>query len=109
MPLGLGTMLKSNNIVARETYHDDIAKRMLGEDVSEVDETITDMVGEITNMVTGGAKNLLLEQGYDFDLATPVVVAGKDHVVKHKSSGAKVIMPFTTDAGQFFVEICFEE
>ena len=31
----------------------DIAKRMLGEDVTEVNATVTDLVGEITNMVTG--------------------------------------------------------
>lgn len=33
-----------------------IMQNMLGERPSEINEEITDMVGEITNMVTGGAK-----------------------------------------------------
>jgi chemotaxis protein CheX len=86
----------------------DIARRMLGENVTEINSTVTDLVGEITNMVTGGAKRLLSEQGYDFDMAIPAVVAGKDHHIAHKSNGMKIVIPFTILAGKFFVEICFE-
>ena len=86
----------------------DIARRMLGEEVTEVNTTVTDLVGEITNMVTGGAKRVLAEQGYDFDMAIPAVVAGKNHRISHKSNGMKIIIPFTIIAGKFFVEICFE-
>lgn len=87
----------------------DISKRMLGEESDELDETVTDLVGEITNMVTGGAKRILADKGYDFDLAIPAVVAGKNHKIMHKFHGPKVIVPFSTDAGEFFVEICFED
>lgn len=87
----------------------DIGKRMLGEESNGIDATVTDLVGEITNMVTGGAKRILAEQGYDFDLAIPAVVAGANHRVIHKSRGPKVIVPFSIASGDFFVEICFEE
>ena len=60
-------------------------------------------------MVTGGAKRILSDKGYDFDLAIPAIVFGKNHKVVHKSLGPKVIVPFTTSAGQFCVEICFED
>ncbi len=86
----------------------DIANRMLGEDVSEINETVTDLVGEITNMVTGGAKRILGERGYDFGMATPVVVSGKGHVITHKTKGPRILLPFSTEAGEFFVEICFD-
>jgi len=86
----------------------DIARRMLGEDVNVVNNTVTDLVGEITNMVTGGAKRVLAEQGYDFDMAIPAVVAGMNHRITHKSNGMKIIIPFSIIAGKFFVEICFE-
>lgn len=86
-----------------------IAQNMLGDNPSQVDESITDLVGEITNMVCGGAKSALQEKGYDFGMAIPAVVAGKDHVISHKSKGPKIILPFDTDAGKFFVEVCFEE
>ena len=87
----------------------DIAKRMLGEEVTDINHTVTDLVGEITNMVTGGAKRLLAEQGYDFDMAIPAVVTGKNHRISHKSNGMKIIIPFSIVAGKFFVEICFED
>ena len=87
----------------------EITKRMLGEELSEIDETVADMVGEITNMVTGGAKLVLSEKGYRFDMAIPSVIAGKDHIIHHKSKAPIVIVPFNTEAGDFFIEICFEE
>ena len=87
----------------------EITKRMLGEEVTSIDDTVTDMVGEITNMVTGGAKKVLSEQGYRFDMAIPSVIAGKDHVIHHKSKAPIIIIPFNTERGDFFIEICFEE
>jgi chemotaxis protein CheX len=86
-----------------------IASNMLGERITKIDETATDLVGELTNMVTGGAKNLLAEKGYDFDMAIPAVVAGKNHVVRHKTNGPRIQLPFNTDSGRFFIEICFEQ
>ena len=86
-----------------------IMERMLGERPSSINEEVTDMVGEITNMVTGGAKNLLSEKGYDFDMATPIVVSGKDHTITHKSDGKKIVMPFTSDAGNANIEVSFDK
>lgn len=85
-----------------------IAENMLGEKIDSVNDTITDLVGEITNMVTGGAKRTLSEMGYDFDLAIPGVVSGRQHTITHRTSGQTILLPFKTDQGDFFVEICFE-
>ena len=87
----------------------DITQRMLGEKLTSIDDTVTDMVGELTNMATGGAKRLLQEQGHDFDMATPVVIAGKNHEIIHKSRGPIIILPFETSSGQFFIEVSFED
>lgn len=87
----------------------DIAQRMLGEEFEEIDDTVSDLVGELTNMVTGSAKALLHEKGYDFDMATPIVITGKDQKLSHKTSGPLIIIPFDTGSGAFFVEMCFEE
>ncbi len=87
----------------------EITKRMLGEEQTEINATVTDMAGEITNMVTGGAKNLLSEKGYRFDMAIPTVVSGNGHVVNHKSKTPVIVVPFKTEAGDFFIEICFED
>jgi chemotaxis protein CheX len=85
-----------------------IMQRMLGEKVKEIDEDVIDMVGEITNMVTGGAKKELSKKGYDFDMATPVVVSGKNHTIDHKHDGHIIIIPFGSDSGKAFIEICFD-
>ncbi|MCZ4337588.1 chemotaxis protein CheX [Shewanella colwelliana] len=86
----------------------EIMNGMLGEKPSSINEEVTDLVGEITNMVTGGAKNLLGDKGYEFEMATPIVVSGKGHTIAHKSDGKKIIMPFTSNWGNAYIEICFE-
>ncbi len=86
-----------------------VAENMLGEKVDSINDVVTDLVGEITNIVTGGAKRTLSEMGYDFDLAIPGVVAGKNHIITHMTKGQTVVLPFHTDNGNVFVEICFEE
>lgn len=85
-----------------------IMERMLGEKPTGLNEEVTDMVGEITNMVTGGAKNILGDKGYDFDMATPVVVSGKDHTINHKCDSATLIVPFTSDVGNAYIEVSFD-
>ncbi|QDE32568.1 MULTISPECIES: chemotaxis protein CheX [Shewanella] len=87
----------------------EIMNKMLGEEPGFINDEVTDLVGEITNMVTGGAKNLLSEKGYDFDMATPAVVSGKNHTISHKAQGKKIMMPFTHEYGNAFIEICFED
>lgn len=87
----------------------DITRRMLGEEVSSINETVTDLVGEITNMVTGSAKSLLDENGHSFDMATPVVFIGKEKKISHKKNSHVIVLPFETEAGEFFVELCFSK
>ncbi len=86
----------------------EIMRRMLGEAPNGINEEVTDMVGEITNMVTGGAKRMLAEKGYDFDMATPVVVSGPSHTISHKTDSTKLLMPFESEYGRATIAICFE-
>jgi len=86
----------------------EIMQNMLGENPGEINDEITDLVGEITNMVTGGAKNILGDKGYEFEMATPVVVSGLGHRISHKANGKKIIMPFASPHGTAYIEICFE-
>jgi chemotaxis protein CheX len=84
-------------------------KGMVGEAPDEVNEEITDLVGEITNMVTGGAKRILSDKGFDFDMATPVVVSGKNHTIHHKSKGPIVIISLKGEAGRAYIEFGFDD
>ncbi len=85
-----------------------IMQNMLGEQPDGINAETTDMDGERTTMGTGGAKRILSENGFEFDMATPIVVSGKGHTITHKCEGAIIIMPFTTLWGNAFIEICFE-
>ncbi|GHA93312.1 chemotaxis protein CheX [Shewanella indica] len=86
----------------------EIMQNMLGENPGNINEEVTDLVGEITNMVTSGAKNLLSDKGYEFEMATPVVVSGIGHKISHQAQGKKIIMPFVAPKGSAYIEICFE-
>ncbi len=82
---------------------------MVGETPEKVNEEITDLVGEITNMVTGGAKRMLSEKGFDFEMTTPVVVSGPDHTIHHKAKGPVVIIPLNSEVGKAYIEFAFDE
>jgi chemotaxis protein CheX len=84
-------------------------KGMVGEAPNEVNEEITDLVGEITNMVTGGAKRILSEKGIDFDMATPIVVSGANHTIHHKSKEPVIIIPLkSADGNRAYIEFSFD-
>lgn len=85
-----------------------IMENMLGEKPQEIDDEVRDMVGEITNMICGGAKNTLAKQDYDFEMATPVIVSGNKHIIQHKVDGPKILLTFTSIFGNAYLEICFD-
>ncbi|MBF7074127.1 chemotaxis protein CheX [Glaciecola sp. MH2013] len=85
-----------------------IMKNMLGDAASTIDEEVRDMVGEMTNMICGGAKTALFDQGYEFEMAVPVIVSGANHSIQHKVNGPKIILTFSSDYGSAYLEICFE-
>jgi chemotaxis protein CheX len=82
-------------------------QNMLGETLHEVNEEVADMIGEMTNMVCGSAKAALAEQGYDFNMATPVVVSGAGHLVHHHVDGPSHLVKFTSPQGNAYLEVCF--
>lgn len=83
-----------------------IISNMLGEEYTKIDNDIIDGAGELTNMIFGQAKVTLNEKGYGIKTAIPSVVTGKDHTLSGLTKGPIVIVPFTTEFGPFFVEIC---
>ena len=101
-------VIGSMSITFTESAIIGITSRMLGEEIKEIDDTVTDMVGEVTNMVTGGAKKILADQGHDFNMATPTVVTGHNHEISHKSKDKVIHIPFSCELGPFYVEVSFD-
>lgn len=84
-----------------------ITHRMLGEELADINETVSDLVGEITNMVTGSAKQALQTQGYDFAMARPTVSCGQDSSRLAGENDATVIS-FDSSCGNFLLAMAFE-
>ncbi len=82
-----------------------IVANMLMEPVKpKVDEDVVDAVGEITNMICGGAKAELAKIDLKFDLATPTMVVGKGVEISMFSKTKTIVIPFTTEYGGFVLE-----
>lgn len=106
----VGPQVKGSlSITFDESLALEIMHRMLGEKPTGINADVTDMVGEITNMVAGSAKNELGDKGFEFGMATPIVVSGNRHTISHQVDGPKMIMPFSSDAGSASLEICFDK
>lgn len=83
-----------------------IVSSMLGETFTEISKDILDGAGELTNMIFGQAKIVLNDKGYGIQTAIPSVITGKNHSLSAQTKGPVVVVPFESQAGDFFVEIC---
>ena len=86
-----------------------IVRNMLGEEHDSVDSDICDAVGELTNMVSGDARKRLEQEGLSITASLPTVVTGRDHVINHVLPGPSIIIPFDTEKGPFYVDVCLAE
>ena len=86
-----------------------IVSNMLGETHEEIDETVTDAVGEIANMIAGGAKGEMQAKGMNFTIALPNVTIGNRHTHAFPNDVPTIVIPFTTEHGDFTVEVCIRE
>jgi chemotaxis protein CheX len=79
------------------------ASTMLMAEATEIDSDVLDAVGELTNMVAGGAK-AKLEQ-YELMVSLPSVITGRDHDVHFPSNVTPICVPYQTDWGVFALEV----
>ncbi len=86
-----------------------IAKKMLPSEITTIDGIVIDLVGELANMVLGGAKRDLENRGYSFQLSLPTIIFGCDYLIAHKTNAPIIMLPFTMPEGEFVVEAGYEE
>ncbi|MCJ8278330.1 MAG: chemotaxis protein CheX [Bdellovibrionales bacterium] len=86
-----------------------ICSSMMMEEFKEINEELEDAAGEMLNIIFGMAKaKLNNEKGYKIEKAIPTIIRGPGIRVK-QTQGPKVILPFTSDAGNFHIEIELSE
>ena len=79
---------------------------LTGTEMSSDHEDFADAVGELVNMVSGGAKAQF--EGKEVSISCPSVVIGAKHAVYSPKDMVKIVIPFTTDCGEFAVEVAFK-
>ncbi|SLM32955.1 CheC domain protein [Desulfamplus magnetovallimortis] len=84
-----------------------IVSTMFGEDMPEINEEITDAVGEIGNMISGHVNTKMTEMGKSVKVKLAGVKEGEKHAVGHSPGKKIVVFPFHTNRGDIWIEVCY--
>ncbi len=106
--IGLGGQVRGMlGIHCPEQVAKAITSSFLGMDVEELDEDVKDAIGELANMVAGNLKVFFADQGIDAVLAIPTSVIGKAYRTSGIAGATRILAPFTTSDGTFWVELIY--
>jgi chemotaxis protein CheX len=82
-----------------------LMSRLLGKEYAEIDASIRDGAAELLNIILGQARATLNEKGYAIKQAIPTVVYGSNLQIFNFSNTPSVIVPYKSDAGDFYIEL----
>jgi chemotaxis protein CheX len=85
----------------------EISRNLLGYEITSANKEAEDLVGELTNMLAGGAKRIMSERGHDFDMQIPQLLSGDEHIIVHLYHGQTVLLPFNINQDEFYIELNF--
>lgn len=86
-----------------------IVEKFIGEKKDKLDDDVIDAIGEILNMIAGGAKQVFSRTGIRFKISIPNVVCGKDHIVGKQKNVKCLGMTFKVDNEVFVIEVALKE
>lgn len=86
-----------------------VVENFLGEKKETMDDDVMDAIGEILNMIAGGAKQVFSKNGIRFKISIPNVVAGKNHVVGKQKNVHCIGMTFSVGDDTFVIEVSLNE
>lgn len=69
-------------------------------------DIVRDCVGEIANVIAGQARGILASTSYQFAISTPIIVSGEEHEIRHRPGLPCLVAVFTSDAGDFALQLC---
>ncbi len=87
-----------------------MVNRLLESDTKVLDDTVSDAMAEIVNMVAGGAKAKFpaREGERPIDLSLPTVVRGQSYTVDYPSNSVWIEVPFKSELGEFDMLVTFK-
>lgn len=101
---GIVAIVTSHNIAAQLT------RNMLGADETPEDMSeIADGAGEIVNMIAGNIKTRCIESGVTFNLSIPMVMCGKEMVLRLQEEVHGLRVPFLVDGEEMYVAFLCKE
>lgn len=77
--------------------------KFLGQKVLTMDDTISDAIGELINIIAGNAKQYLKDLNVYISL--PKVITGQSHSVMELKEIPTVVVPFQSKLGEFKIEV----
>lgn len=103
-----GTFSGLTSIHAPQRLALQITSSMLGMEVTEMDDDVSDALGEIANMIAGSFKMHLTKGGIEIRISTPSVVTGSDYVISAGNALDTITLRFATDEDWFIVSITLQ-
>ena len=86
-----------------------MVNRLLSSDLQAPDDTVSDAIAEMVNIVAGGAKAKMNVDGRaPIDLSLPTVVRGSSFNVEYPSSSVWIEVPFDSELGAFRLRVTLE-
>ncbi|MCP3925937.1 MAG: chemotaxis protein CheX [Desulfobacterales bacterium] len=86
-----------------------IVSNMFGEEITKVDEDIFDAVGELSNMIAGQVSLTITEFGESLKATFDKVLSDNNHKIEHIVQKPVLAVPFSTESGEFTIEVSFKE
>lgn len=84
-----------------------VVAKFVGMEVAPDSEDFGDAIGEIVNMISGGAKAKF--EGKTVSISCPSVVVGREHKVQQMSDALCIAIPCRSECGDFNVEVSMKE
>jgi chemotaxis protein CheX len=82
--------------------------RMIGMEVTDLNEDVNDALGEIANMIAGSFKHHLAKDGHEVRLSTPSVVTGNDYSIASGSLDDTITLLYDSNGDWFMISIVIE-
>jgi CheY-specific phosphatase CheX len=87
-----------------------LTQNMLGADETPEDEAeISDCIGEIVNMIAGNIKTRCIDSGVTFNLAIPVVMCGREMVMRMQEELHGLQVPFVVEGEEMYVALLYKD
>lgn len=86
----------------------ELASRMIGEELKELDDMGQSAIAELANMITGQAGIKLEQSGFTSDMSPPVVLLGHGSsiVTFHLT---RLVLPLVLSFGEFHIDVAIRE